>query len=684
MCCVAMLVSVLAGSVGWAQSTSTDVTAKEPIAPKIFDITLMDKSVDPCVNFYEYACGNWRKNNPVPSDQTNWGRFNQLAERSRWLTYQVLAKAAEPSPTRTALQRKYGDMFASCMDETRVNELGATPIEPLLAQVAGLKDRAAIVALVAELQSQKGTNVLFRFSSGQDEKNSSEEIAQLEQGGLGLPDRDYYLESDARSTKIREQYVAHLQAMFQLLGDTAEQAAGEARNVMSFETALAKASQSRVAMREPENTYHRMSVAELKKLAPEFDWEKYFAAAGAPVVTDNINVQSPEFFQQVSVGMAGTELDVWKSYLRWHVAHAAAPWLSAKFTEENFNFFGKELAGQKQQQARWKRCSTLTDSTLGEAVGQDWVKSNFGGDAKANMQKLVTSLETALGEDIQQLDWMSPATKAEAEQKLAAIRNKIGYPDKWRDYSPVKIAREDLVGNIDRARAFEFRRKLNRIGRPVDETEWDMTPPTVNAYYDDNFNDINFPAGILQPPFFDNQANIAQNLGGIGAVIGHEITHGFDDNGSKYDAKGNLREWYLPADRKAFTDRTDCEVQEYGGFEPVPGQKLSGQLTLGENTADNGGVRIAYIALMDALAKNPQAAGTVDGFSPEQQFFISFGQLWCENATEQTSRLRAKTDTHSPGAFRVNGVVQNFDAFGKAFGCKVGQPMMPVKSCRVW
>jgi putative endopeptidase len=675
---------VLVG-MGWAQSAGPgDAAPKEPPVLKLFDMSAIDKTVDPCVNFYEYACGNWRKDNPIPSDQTNWGRFNQLAERNRWLTYQVLAKAAAPSPQRTPLAQKYGDMFASCMNDSRVNELGAKPIEPLLAQVAALKDTSAIATLVAELQEKKSTPALFRFGSGQDEKDSSEQIAQLRQGGLGLPDRDYYLESDPRSTKIRSQYVEHLQAMFKLLGDTPEQATAEANSVMEFETALAKASQTRTAMREPENTYHRMSVSELEKLAPDFDWKRYFAAVGTPALTNNVNVGSPDFFKQVSAAVKGTDVTVWKSYLRWQIVHAAAPWLSDSFADENFNFFGKVLSGQKEQQARWKRCTTLTDSLLGEALGQDWVNAYFGGDAKANMQKLVVSLETALGEDVQQLDWMSPATKAQAEKKLAAVRNKIGYPDKWRDYSSVMIARDDLHGNIDRARAFEFRRQLNKIGKPVDETEWGMTPPTVNAYYNDSYNDINFPAGILQPPFYDNNANIAENLGGIGVVIGHEITHGFDDNGSKYDEKGNLREWYTPADRKAFTERTDCEVAEYGNFEPAPGQKLNGKLTLGENTADNGGVRIAYLALMDTLAKNPSAAGDVSGYNAQQQFFISYGQLWCENSTEEVKRLRAKTDPHSPGEFRVNGVVQNFDAFGKAFGCKVGQPMMPVKSCRVW
>jgi putative endopeptidase len=370
--------------------------------------------------------------------------------------------------------------------------------------------------------------------------------------------------------------------------------------------------------------------------------------------------------------------------LRWCIAHSAAQWLSKPYEDANFNFYGKILTGAQEQQARWKRCTSLTDRALGEAVGQDWVKQNFGGDAKANMEKLVDALTTALNQDIQQLDWMTPATKQAAEVKLAAFRRKIAYPDKWRDYSSVMVTRDNLIENIHHTSSFEFHRQLNKIGKPVDETEWGMTPPTVNAYYQPSMNDINFPAGILQPPFYDNTADAAVNFGGIGAVIGHEMTHGFDDEGSRYDGQGNLREWYTPADRKAFTERTDCEVAEYGSFSPVADQKLNGKLTLGENTADNGGVRIAYLALMNTLKADPSAAKEMDGYTPAQQFFISYGQIWCQNQTEAISRMRARVDPHSPGEFRVNGVVQNFDSFGKAFGCKPGQPMMPLKSCRVW
>ena len=682
---VSAALSLLAPAVVFSQQAGNLANfVPEPKASKMFDVDAMDKSVNPCQNFYQFACGDWRKANPIPRDQSTWGRFDELAERSRWLTYQILEAAAKPSPARTPMQQKYGDFFAACMDVDRVNQEGSKPIQAILDQIAALKDRSLIPALVGELQSKKATYALFKFTSTEDTKNSQEEIAEIAQGGLGLPDRDYYLDDDDRSKKIRSEYVEHVTNMFKLLGDSPDAAAKEANQVMEFETGLARASQKRVAMQDPENTYHRMTVAQITDLAPGFDWPGFFRAANTPPLTNNINVTSPDFLKQVSEDVQHTDLAVWRSYLRWQLVHATAPWLSANFVDENFNFYTKTLSGQDAQQTRWKRCTSLTDRLLGEAVGQDWIKQNFPPDSKAKMLKLVASIETALKEDIQQLDWMSPATKQQAELKLAAIRHKIGYPEKWRDYSSVMIVRDNVIEDIDHASAFEYHRDLMKIGKPVDEKEWGMPPQTVNGYYDASMNDIMFPAGILQPPFFSGNAKIAQNLGGIGVVIGHEITHGFDNIGSKYDAKGNLREWYTLEDRKAFEQRTDCEVNEYGSFEPVPGQKLNGKLTLSENTADNGALRIAYIALMDTLKQDSKAAQDVDGYTPAQQYFISFGQILCENRTDAVSRLGARTDPHSPGEFRVNGVVQNFDAFGKAFGCKVGDPMMPAHSCRVW
>jgi putative endopeptidase len=657
---------------------------KEPKTPQSFDLTAIDKTADPCVDFYQYACGNWKKDNPIPSDQVIWGRFNELIERNLYLLYTELEKASKPTPDRSPLQQKYGDFYAACMNTTLADEKGDKPILPILAIVDSLQDKQKLAPLVAQLQSKDGVRVFFRIGSDQDAKDSTKQIAEIAQGGLGLPDRDYYLETDARMTKIREQYVAYLTSLFKLIGDSEAQASVEAKNVLDFETALAKGSLPRVELRDPQKIYHPMPISGLKALAPDFSWDGYFPGIDQASLS-NLNVATPDYFKAMDQVIASSSLDTIKSYLRFHVANTAAPWLSTPFADANFDFFSKQLQGQDAQTPRWKRCTRLTDRALGEAVGQDWVKQYFPPDSKASMEKLVAALETALGQDIQSLPWMSDATKKQAELKLSEFRQKIGYPDKWRDYSAFKVERDDLVGNIKRDAAFEFNYDMNKIGKPVDEKEWGMTPPTVNAYYNPAMNDINFPAGILQPPFFDPNKDPAVNFGAIGVVIGHEMTHGFDDQGSQYDGNGNLREWYTPDDRKQFVAKTDCEVSEYGSFESVPGAKLNGKLTLGENTADNGGLRIAYQALLSTLAsEGPAAEKPIDSYTPQQRFFISYGQLWCQNSTDQIARQRVKTDPHSPGQWRVDGVVQNFDEFGKAFGCKKGQPMMPDNACRVW
>jgi putative endopeptidase len=660
---------------------------KEPVKPISFDLSAIDKTVDPCTDFYQYACGNWKKNNPIPSDQVRWGRFNELAERNNYLLYQELKTAADAP--KTPLQTKYGSFFAACMNVDEADKLGAKPIDPQMALIEGLNDRKQVAALNVELWKRFDGDILFGVGVQQDQKDSTQQILVTGQGGLTLPDRDYYLTQDERSQKLREQYVAHVTAMFVLLGDSPVKAAQEATDVMRIETALARGSMARVEMRDPAKRYHIMTIAEVQALSPDYNWKQYLDGLGLGAAK-TMNVSSPGFVQAANAELEAESLPALKSYLRWHTLHAAAPLLSKPIVDENFNFFSATLQGQKEQTPRWKQCTRMTDRALGETVGQDWVKQNFPPEAKENMEKLVAALERALGEDIKSLPWMSDTTKVEAKKKLDAIRQKIGYPEKWRDYSSVIVKRDDLVGNVERADKFEDMRDLAKLGKPVDETEWGMTPPTVNAYYNPPQNDINFPAGILQPPFYDNRIDPAVNFGGIGVVIGHEMTHGFDDQGSKYDLHGNVKAWWTPDDLAKFKERTECEATEYDGFEVAPGQKLNGHLTLGENTADNGGIRIAFQALQETLTKDKAAAeegytdGKRDGYTPEQRFFIGFGQVWCENKTEQSARVAAKTDPHSSGEWRTKGTVQNFEEFGKAFGCKAGQPMMPTNSCRVW
>ena len=676
-------------SLALAQSTFTSADNQPggaPVEPKAlhsFDLSAIDKTADPCTDFFAYACGNWRKNNPIPGDQARWGTFNELSERNRYLLYVDLNNAA--NDPKTALQKQYGDFYAACMNSDLADQLGDKPVLPALQRVDELSSKDQLAALVATLQVKDGTPTFFRFSSEQDQKDSTRQIAGISQGGLTLPDRDYYILDDARMTKIREQFKEYIVSLFKLAGDSDEKASTEADNVLTIETALAKGSTPRVDLRDPDKRYHLQPVASFKTLAPDFQWDAYLSGVPAPQISE-INVATPEFFKSLNEVVDQQSLDSLKSYMRFHVLNSAAPWLASSYADLSFGFFQKTLSGQAEQSARWKRCTALTDRALGEAVGQDWVKQNFPPQAKDNMEKLVAALEKALGEDIQNLAWMTPETKKEAEAKLAEFRKKIGYPENWRDYSKLEVKRDDLIGNLHRSADFEYAWDLQKIGKPVDEKEWGMTPPTVNAYYDPSNNDINFPAGILQPPFYDVSKDPAVNFGAIGVVIGHEMTHGFDDQGSKYDGHGNVKNWWTPDDRKAFDERTGCEVNEYGGFEPVPGQKLNGKLTLGENTADNGGIRIAYQALMSVLAQEGGKAKTekLDGYTPQQRFFIAFAQVWCENRTDQAARVAARVDPHSPGMFRTNGTVQNFDEFGKAFGCKKGQPMMPDHPCVVW
>ncbi|HET9182234.1 MAG TPA: M13 family metallopeptidase [Candidatus Angelobacter sp.] len=666
-----------AGGSAHASSASKPVTR-----PKSFDLSAMDKSVSPCQDFYEYACGNWRKNNPIPPDEARWGRFNELADYNRQILHQILQKDSANNPKRNPVQQKIGDMYESCMDVKAVNAKGSKPIKPELDRVAAITNKDQLMSTVAYLQ-KLGVPVLFGFRSQPDMHNASMEMAAIYQGGLGLPDRQYYLAQDDKSKETRAKYVEHVTTMFKLLGDSPATAAKEAQTVMDVETKLAEPALERVQMRNPKNRDHKMEVSALDKLAPNFEFTKFFSDTGAPSFTE-VNVVPPDFFEKVNSVIDAVPIAEWKTYLRWHVVDSAAPFLSDNFVNANFDFFGKYLSGQKELQPRWKRCVQTTDRLLGEALGQPYVDETFGPQGKERMLKMVQALEAALGDDIQNVDWMTPETKTKAEQKLKAISNKIGYPDKWRDYSTVKITRGDLVGDVQRARGFEVHRNWNKIGKPLDKKEWGMSPPTVNAYYSPPNNDINFPAGILQPPFFDKNADPAVNFGGIGVVIGHELTHGFDDQGSKFDAQGNFNNWWTEADRKEFDKRTGCIADEYSQFVPVDDVHLNGRLTLGENTADNGGIHIALMALRKRIAQDPTLEKSIAGFTPEQRFFISFAQIWCENHTDASARLLAKTDPHSPGKFRVIGTVQNNADFAKAFHCKPGDKMVSENACHVW
>ncbi len=645
-----------------------------------FSIKNMDMTANPCIDFYQYACGTWMADNPIPADQSAWGTFDALADRNRAVLRGILEKASVNDPKRSAVEQKIGDYYASCIDEPAIEKLGTKPIEAELKQIDAIQSKGQIPDELVRL-SLFGVGVFFNFSSSPDAKNSMQMIADADQGGLGLPEREYYLKDDPKSVKLRQQYVAHVQRMLELAGESPAKATADAQAVMRLETELAKGSLDIVSRRDPNQVYHKMSVKDLAALSPSVDWPKYFAGLGTPSFTD-LNVDVPEFFKTVDAVLKNSSLDDLKTYLRWHLLHSSAPLLSKAFVDENHNFYGEILTGTKELQARWKRCVEFTDGDLGFALGQKYVEQTFPPDAKAKVLSMVQEIEKMLGQDIQSLDWMTPVTKEQAMIKLRAIQNKIGYPDKWRDYSSVKIVRGDALGNDQRATEFEVHRQLNKIGQRVDRSEFGMTPPTVNAYYDPEQNNINFPAGILQPPFYDNRMDAAVNYGGIGSVMGHEMTHGFDDQGRQFDAEGNLRDWWTPEDAKEFEKRAECFIKEYSAFTPVDDVHLNGKLTLGENTADNGGVRLAFMALMKSLEGKPQPK--VNGFTPQQRFFLGWGQIWCQNTRPEMARMLAQTDPHSPSRDRVNGVLGNMPEFREAFACREGQPMVHAPACRVW
>ena len=646
------------------------------------DLAGIDKAANPCEDFYKYACGSWMKQHPIPADESRWGQFSLLDERNLAILRQTAEDSAKHQD-RSSLDQQVGAFYGSCADEGQIQTRGSAPVKPELDRIANLDSREDVLDEVARLHKMQ-VGVFFDFSSGPDPHNSSMMKADLSQGGLGLPERDFYLRTDERSVSVRNKYVVHIANMFKLIGVSDSVAKQKADAIMKLETKLAKASLDITSMRDPQQRTHDYKRTDLPKLTSNIDFDRYFAAVGSPAFA-NLNVEEPDFFKSLDQVATSLSIEDARDYLTWHFLHASAPVLSSEFVKENFSFYSQTLRGTKEQRPRWKRCVAMTDEELGEALGQKFVEQTFGQEGKQRTLELVSQIEREMAVDISSLTWMSADTKKQALIKLKAVTNKIGYPDKWRDYSSIHVKADDYFGNFYRANEFESKRQRDRIGKPTDRSEWEMTPPTVNAYYDPTQNNINFPAGILQNPFYSNTASDATNYGAIGVVVGHELTHGFDDEGRQFDADGNLRDWWQKSDADQFEKLAQCFVNEYGGFSPVPGVELNGKLTLGENSADNGGLRLSYFALINELQKEGKSPkDTADGYTQAQQFFLGFAQVWCQNTRDETKRLAAQTDPHSPGEFRTNGAVKNMIEFSQAFGCKEGDKMYASKPCLVW
>ena len=674
---LALALPLLALALGWA------VSAQDK-GGRGFDTARMDKSAPACADFYQYANGNWLKTTEIPAAFSSWGSFNILAENNRETLHEILEEAAKKTnPARGSVEQKVGDYYASCMDSAKREAEGAKPLQPELARIDQLKTVKDLQAQLAHMH-RMGVPALFDFDALPDFKNSSVVIGLASQGGLSLPTNEYYTKTDDKSKELREQFTQHVTRMFQLLGDAPERAAANAKTVLAVQTRLAENSRTPVELRDFSKQYNKMGAKELAELTPAFSWGDYFAALGLGRDL-SINMAHPEFYRAVDKMLTEVALDDWKTYLRWHLVSAAAPSLSSKFEEESFNFNGKVLSGRKEQYPLWRRCVAATDAQLGEALGQSYVARAFTSESKRRMQSMVNNLIAAFRERASRLDWMSEPTRKQALAKLAAFQQKIGYPDKWIDYSPLDINRDSYVQNVMRAGAFEVRRELTKIGRPVDRTEWGMTPPTVNAYNNWLMNEIVFPAGILQAPFFNAAADDAINYGAIGAVIGHEITHGFDDQGAKFDLEGNLKNWWTDVDLRNFEQRSECIVNQFGAYEVEPGLKMQGKLVSGESIADLGGLQVAYDAYMKSLEGKPRPA-PIDGLTPEQRFFLGWAQVWAAKYTPEIARLITQSDPHPISRFRVNGPLSNMPEFAAAFQCKAGDPMVrPEKDrCQVW
>jgi predicted metalloendopeptidase len=648
-----------------------------------FDFSSIDRSASACQDFNRFANGGWMDRNQIPAAYSRWGRFELLDEQNTNVLHGILDGLTAKKKFANSNEQKIADFYGSCMDEQKIEAEGLQPLDPELQRIAQITDLPGLEDEIARLHAHR-IPAVFGFGASQDYKDSTQIIAQAVQGGLGLPDRDYYTSDDAKSKATRDEYVKHVARTFELMGDSPERAATEANTVMNLETKLAEKSLTRVQRRNPEANYHPMIKTQLLEMTPDFDWSRYFRGIGLPEI-GKVNVAQPDFFKAADKLLTNTPLDDWKTYLRWHVVNAASNTLSAKFVQESFNFNGKYLQGTTEMLPRWKRCVASTDRALGEALGQLYVSKTFTPTAKERARVMVANLIAALREDLSTLSWMSAETRQKAIGKLEAYVRKIGYPDKWRDYEALQVSRGPYYNNAVSAGEFDFRRNLVKIGKPVDRTEWGMSPPTVNAYYNPQLNEIVFPAGILQPPFYDPKADDAFNYGGIGAVIGHEMTHGFDDQGARFDANGNLVMWWTPDDYKKFTDRTNCVVQQFDSYEVEPGLHQKGLLVVGESVADLGGLTVAYAAYQKSLQGKPRPKD-INGFTSEQRFFLGWAQVWAQNIRPEAARLRTATDPHPLGRFRVNGPLSNMPAFASAFACKEGDAMVrpPDKRCQIW